>query len=336
MLKKFTVGITALAALFSVAANAAVRFEFTYTDPLGSGFNGTGGASLQHALEKAGAIFGGSVLGNYDGVIDIAVSSGNFAGASATSQFGGITSPAGSFGKFGVIPNKIQSNGAVDLNGGAFDGALTFGLNSNFNLDIDAATTGAQVDFYTVAFHELTHLLGFYSIAGENGQGLLRNPLGAPSDYAMFDRWLTDGQGNFVIDPDDFTNQLTAQQYDALVTGGSSADGNGLYFAGANAMAANGGQPVGLFSPSSFQPGSSVSHVDENNPLLADMLMSPVIFRGQEIRRFSAIELGMMQDIGLTEIQQLNIDVIPLPGAAVFMSTGLVALALRRRRQAAA
>lgn len=48
----------------------------------------------------------------------------------------------------------------------------------------------------------------------------------------------------------------------------------GLFFNGTNATAANGGLPVGLYTPVAWEEGSSVTHLDDENPLLQPLMMA--------------------------------------------------------------
>ena len=48
--------------------------------------------------------------------------------------------------------------------------------------------------------------------------------------------------------------------YNPNLTGGDA----GLYFGGANAVAANSGNPVPLYTPNPWESGSSMSHLDDD------------------------------------------------------------------------
>ena len=52
---------------------------------------------------------------------------------------------------------------------------------------------------------------------------------------------------------------------------GSGVSGPGLFWGGANAIAANSGGRPKLFAPAGFQNGSSYSHLDENTYPAGDL-----------------------------------------------------------------
>ena len=76
----------------------------------------------------------------------------------------------------------------------------------------------------------------------------------------------------------------------------------GMFFNGAHAVAANNNQLVGLYSPTTWIDGSSVSHLDTDNPAYGGMMMLHAVGTGNAARDYSAIEVGMMQDLGYTAV----------------------------------
>jgi hypothetical protein len=66
------------------------------------------------------------------------------------------------------------------------------------------------------------------------------------------------------------------------------------------ARAANGDQPVGLYSPTVWEEGSSGSHLDDDNPALAGMVMLVLTDPGPYTRDLSEIELAILEDIGFS------------------------------------
>jgi hypothetical protein len=72
----------------------------------------------------------------------------------------------------------------------------------------------------------------------------------------------------------------------------------GLYFGGANAVAAYGGL-VPLFTPNPYQSGSTMSHLDDATFTGADQkMMNSHTGTGLGIRVLSPLELGILADIG--------------------------------------
>ncbi|MGI9125005.1 MAG: hypothetical protein ACR2JM_09695, partial [Mycobacterium sp.] len=109
---------------------------------------------------------------------------------------------------------------------------------------------------------------------------------------------------------------LTA--YNTNLTGGNG----GLYFSGPNAVAAYGG-PVPLYTPNPWNPGSSVSHLDDNTFTgTKTQMMNAITDTGLGIRTLSKVELGVLKDIGYT--------VVTTPGGTTLLFIGV--FMLRRRR----
>ena len=103
---------------------------------------------------------------------------------------------------------------------------------------------------------------------------------------------------------------------------------SGLYFKGTNAVAANGGNLVPLFSPTTWSSGSSGAHMDDAFYIGGNkQLMNSATGNGPGIRTFSPLEVGIFKDIGYTTFG------IPEP-ASTFLF-GLGALVMFRRRRAA-
>jgi hypothetical protein len=100
----------------------------------------------------------------------------------------------------------------------------------------------------------------------------------------------------------------------------------GMYFDGPNARAANGGNRVGLYTPTSWADGSSVSHLDTDNATFAGMMMFHEVGTGAAARRYSAIEVGILTDLGYTAM-------VPEPGAWALLLAGLGVLGWRGRQR---
>jgi hypothetical protein len=108
--------------------------------------------------------------------------------------------------------------------------------------------------------------------------------------------------------------------YNSNLTGGNA----GLYFGGPNAIAVYGG-PVPLYTPSPWEAGSSVTHLNDSTFTgVATQLMNALADTGKGIRTLSAVELAIFKDLGYT--------VVPAPvTATALLFIGLVFL--RRRPQ---
>ena len=74
------------------------------------------------------------------------------------------------------------------------------------------------------------------------------------TNWTTFDGFVVTSNGT-----DPFNGYVWNTAYNANLTGG----GGGLYFGGPKAKAANNGNPVPLFTPSPWDGGSSMSHLDD-------------------------------------------------------------------------
>lgn len=79
------------------------------------------------------------------------------------------------------------------------------------------------------------------------------------------------------------------------MTGGTAA---GARWQGPQGKAGNGGQPVPLYSPTTYSEGSSISHLDDDFFTSANYLMEAATDSGQGVRTLSDFEVGMLKDIG--------------------------------------
>ena len=164
-----------------------------------------------------------------------------------------------------------------DIRPGEFD--ITAEFNSdhpNWYLGTDGNTPFGKTDFLTTVLHEIGHGLGFLGLADvEEGVGSWGDS-GFPSIY---DHFTEDGSGNAIIDTSVYPNPSAAL---AAVLQGQS-----LYWRGAQAVTVNLGVRPRLWAPSSWESGSSYSHLDELSYSAGNQnsLMTPQLGTGRSIRR---------------------------------------------------
>jgi hypothetical protein len=298
-------------------------------DAPGTGFfDRVNGPSWQAAMNTAATRFSsmfGSHFSNTGTIVLKATSSNDAASstlASAASEFVDPGRPGFNLGE--VVRTKLQTG--VDLNDDAADGSVDVNFGHSWELDYNATPSGSKYDFYSTLFHEFTHTLGFISSIGENG-----DPVYGTWDsgsWNRFDGFIVDNQGNRIIDKSDHSLDLVTWYIES--TGGASPAA-GLFFDGAHAMAENGGQPVGLYTPELWNEGSSVSHLDDDNPALAGMMMLSASDTGPYARDYSAVEVGMLADLGYAAA-------VPEPEtyAMLLAGMGVVGWVARRRRKTGA
>ncbi|MFM6745841.1 MAG: Calx-beta domain-containing protein, partial [Dolichospermum sp.] len=106
----------------------------------------------------------------------------------------------------------------------------------------------------------------------------------------IYDRFTENGSGQSLLDTSLFPNPSTAL--------GSQLTSNNIFFDGSNANAANGGNRVKLYAPSTWNGGSSYSHLDEVFNNTPNALMTYSIGFGESILNPGPVTLGMFKDMG--------------------------------------
>lgn len=213
-----------------------------------------------------------------------------------------------------MVRTKLQIG--TDLNGTTNDGTVEINFGQPWQLNPAAPVASNEFDFVSTVYHELLHAVGFFASPAQNGDPVF-GTTGA-GEWGAFDQFIGDPNDTNIISSAGALNQTL---YDTEKVGGASPFG-GLFFSGPNADAANGGNPVGLFTPTTFQDGSSVSHLDDDNPALAGLTMLAATDTGPSARTFSPIEIGILLDPGYTPI--------PLPPALLLLVSAFPFLGLRR------
>lgn len=144
-----------------------------------------------------------------------------------------------------------------------------------------------QIDFITVTLHELIHGLAFLGGFDVNN-GIGSFELGSP---LIYDSFIANGNGELIVNNNLFPNNSIAL--------GNELTSENLFFIGENALAANNGNPVRIYAPPIFEPGSSIGHLDEDtfNGTI-EALETPTITTGEINREIGPITLGILEDIG--------------------------------------
>ena len=290
-----------------IAAPCSAQINFQYN------FSGSFVTDSNAAAERQAVIDGGKLFSS---------EFGKYFSNSATLTFDvdGINSPtspviasAGSdyqdsatlpgIAKF-VVAQKLQDN--FDSNGATADGSLEVNFHYSYGLDPNAQLQNGQFDLFAIFNHEYTHALGFFNFINPAGLGA-----GGLAQYSVYDTFLTDKNGNKILNPDFTVNQAA---FDSAKLG--SLNGGGFFFDGANAEAANGGALVALYSPNAYT--GDVSHLDSN--VFPDDLMVPGrdVYPTPETRQYSGIDVGILTDLGYTRVPAA------VPEASTTASFGLL------------
>lgn len=282
-------------------AGSLLQFQFVY----GSGSQ-LWSPAARSSLESAAAALAAYIVVDSPVVVTFDVT-GEFSLLSSTlATAGSDFSTAGP----GFLPTVVQHKilTGVDSNGSDADGDINWNFAQNWATG-DSIAYG-QYDLESVALHELTHTLGFLSYTDQPGSN-------TGTTWTVFDSFLVNADGTTAIGSD----YLWRNAYTPNLTGGNG----GLYFGGTNAVAAFGGL-VPLYTPSSWESGSSISHLNDRTFTGSNRkLMNAQVFSGQGIRTLTPVELGILADLGYT--------IAPQPGSAALAFIGVFFLRRSRKRE---
>jgi hypothetical protein len=305
-----TLGL-ALALALAPAASAQITFAFNFNDPANTGFNDvTEGAARRGALQSAASSLASYFTGYSARTVTFDVTSETNAGSGTLASAGSsFLSVANSF-QPGLVQRLIQTG----LNHGyAVQGEITWNFGHTWDYD-DSVSAGA-FDFKAVAIHELSHTLGFATLMNASGASVFGNNV-----YSTFDQFLTDASGNRLV------NTSASYVGGTILSNGVGGD---VYFSGTNAMAAFGGNRVPMYSPVTYSAGSSLSHLNTDFFTSNAYVMEHAVAAGPATRTLSAIELGILADLGY------SVGAIPEPATfASIFGAGILVLVVRRRRRA--
>jgi uncharacterized repeat protein (TIGR01451 family) len=180
----------------------------------------------------------------------------------------------------------------LDLEPSNFDMHITYNRYFSWYYGTDGATPPGRYDFMSVVLHEIAHGLNFAgSMSYSGGSGMWGYYTGYPNIYDTFMRDGTANPGNLLIDTGIYANPSTAL--------GTALTSQSIWFHGAHAMAANSGQRVKMYAPSTWVAGSSYSHLDYATfSGGANKLMVYAISSGVSIHDPGPVALGMFKDMG--------------------------------------
>ncbi len=271
-----------------VDTRAGVKFEITYTDPDGVGFNDrVTGEARRRALEAAAASWSRVIRGDITIRIHAAMEE-----QEQTEEGSTLLAVAGPV-DFWLIENvavpsalawQIQRRRNEDTE-------ADVEVIANPEINWDYATNGVsardKVSFVYTLIHEIGHGLGFIDSFDHETGTLMNDPV-----PFVYDRFLNrTSNRNLAV-----MNRPDHEVRDDLVS-------NDLFFNGEAAIEASRRSikplpMIKLYAPNPYEPGSSISHVDQDT--YADIrtgLMAPRDF-GVGTDKIDTLTLAIMKDLG--------------------------------------
>jgi PKD repeat protein len=185
-----------------------------------------------------------------------------------------------------------------DLDPGIADIQATFSSTyPDWHFGTGSSTPIDKISFVSVVLHELGHGLGFLgSMRVDDGVGDPectgppgRGCYGYYGDPMIYDLFTENGSGTSLLT---FPNNST--------TLANELTSNNIYFDSSGGNFANGGSRVPLYAPSSWNGGSSYSHLAESFNSTNHSLMTYSISRGETIHNPGSVTLCMFNEMGWT------------------------------------
>ena len=181
----------------------------------------------------------------------------------------------------GALANAISGS---DLDPSHYDDHITYNSRFTWYYGTDGKPPAGTYDLVSVAAHEIAHGLNFSGSASYSaGYG----SYGRFGDPVVYDTFMEDSSGKKLLS---YTNGSTAL--------GTLLTSNNLWFDGPNSKAANGGSRVKMYAPSTWNGGSSYSHLD--NDTFAGTSNSLMVFsigRGSAQHNPGAVTKGILRDM---------------------------------------
>jgi hypothetical protein len=283
--------------MMTAAETAAASFQITYVP--------AGGTDLTEQLcyafpESAKAAFNAAanIWGNLiksDVPITIKACWASLSSSSTLGYAGGASlhrnfsgAPKSGVWYEGALANALAK---TDLDPANPDMHITYNKNFSWYYGTDGATPASQYDLMTVVLHEIAHGL---NLSGSMDYGFFYSGQGSwgykitPLQPHIYDTFVRDGAGSSLLS---YVNP-------SLSLGNALRSGN-IWFHGPKAMEANGGQPVRLYAPGTWNSGSSYAHLDYNTfKGGSNRLMVYAVSSGDAVHDPGPIVKGLMLDMG--------------------------------------
>jgi hypothetical protein len=175
-----------------------------------------------------------------------------------------------------------------ELNGTDPDIVASFNsTNSSWFYGTSGQTPSGKFDLVSIVLHEIGHGLGInhnYTVDGDNGE-VLNNDL--VFNYVTY----IENGSNVKLVP---SYPQPSPELKTQLTSGN------LFFNSESVLAANSNSRAKIYAPSTFSPGSSIAHLDENTYKAGDInsLMTPQIGFAEVVHNPGPIVMAMLNDMG--------------------------------------
>ncbi len=267
--------------LYKVLTTPNITFDVVYEDNAGQGFfHTTLGAQRQARLEDA-LLYVSNVV-NITGELEVRVEPSLNVASGTLASAGTFFSSSTGFTN-GTAFTRLTSGTKPFVGFPEIRVIANFGYNWNISTSPPAFN---QFDFLTVLVHELTHGLGFLSLANSTGASLV-----GASVYSKVDSRIVRITGMKTM----FSG--TPPTFKGTVADLTSRD-LGLNATNATALYDQGVLP-GIYAPNPFSLGSSLAHWDTGN-IVGGAIMEHAFPTGLVMREYAPVDLGALRDIGYT------------------------------------
>ncbi len=214
-----------------------------------------------------------------------------------------------------ALANAIDG---IDNNGDRSE--ILTSVNTNISWDYcatDCTVAEDKFDFVSTLVHEILHGMGFAMTFGVDD-----------GDSPTVGNYTPDITDTFVYTfdgTDEVTRLIDIDNNSAALLDAFLGGSGTVVFAGPNTKAANDGNAAFVYSTTTWESGSSMSHLDDNHPTNLGRMMNAATGEGPSSRTVDAITLAFMQDIGwsVNDAQDFS-DGAGYPAASHVTSTDMV------------
>ena len=171
------------------------------------------------------------------------------------------------------------------------DGDIVITVNNSVNwylgTDGKIPAKSEKYDLVTVVLHEICHGLGFFDSMDTDTQN---GWYGFNSIPTIYDTFIENVDGSFLTDTLKFSNYSSRLLKE--LTGGK------LFFSGPVFRNITGETRAQIYAPSTWDSGSSISHLDENSTREPNNLMTPYIDKEEAIHDPGKYTTSILGDLG--------------------------------------